>query len=172
MKNFFIGILFIFLNFTLDFNGHTLGLIPNFIGYWFVLKAVEGFDGKVSAFEKIKQLSKIMIAVYIVVYALDLLAVNLGVLSIVLSIALLAANLYVSFYITEGVFQLEREYGFMEAEKLRSKWKLFAVMQCAVLVLMWVPLVNLVALVVNLVAAVMFLVAFNDVKNHGIHYGL
>lgn len=37
MKNFFIGMIFIFLNFNLTFNGHIIGLLPGFVGYYFVL---------------------------------------------------------------------------------------------------------------------------------------
>ena len=173
MKNFFIGMLFIFLNFNLTFNGHIIGLLPGFVGYYFVLEGIKSFNGEIPAFEKIKQLCTIMIAVYAVVYALDLLAVNLGFLGVVIGFAMLAANLYMSFHLTEGFLYIEKtkliDHG---AADLREKWKLFCILMCASTVLVYVPLVNIIAIIANAVCAILFLVQFNKTKNLGIYHGL
>ena len=173
MKNFFIGMIFIFLNFNLTFNGHIIGLLPGFVGYYFVLEGIKSFNGEIPAFEKIKQLCTIMIAVYAVVYALDLLAVNLGFLGIVIGFAMLAANLYMSFHLTEGFIYIEKTKLIdLGAADLREKWKLFCIMMCASTVLIYVPLVNVVALIANMVCSIIFLVQFNKTKNLGIYHGL
>ena len=173
MKNFFIGMIFIFLNFNLTFNGHIIGLLPGFVGYYFVLEGIKSFNGEIPAFEKIKQLCTIMIAVYAVVYALDLLAVNLGFLGIVIGFAMLAANLYMSFHLTEGFLYIEKTKLIdLGAADLREKWKLFCIMMCASTVLVYVPLVNIIAIIVNAVFSILFLVQFNKTKNLGIYHGL
>ena len=173
MKNFFIGMIFIFLNFNLTFNGHIIGLLPGFVGYYFVLEGIKSFNGEIPAFEKIKQLCTIMIAVYAVVYALDLLAVNLGFLGIVIGFAMLAANLYMSFHLTEGFIYIEKTKLIdLGAADLREKWKLFCIMMCASTVLVYVPLVNIFAIIANAVCSILFLVQFNKTKNLGIWHGM
>ncbi len=173
MKNFFIGMIFIFLNFNLTFNGHIIGLLPGFVGYYFVLEGIKSFNGEIPAFEKIKQLCTIMIAVYAVVYALDLLAVNLGFLGIVIGFAMLAANLYMSFHLTEGFLYIEKTKLIdLGAADLREKWKLFCIMMCASTVLIYVPLVNIIAVIANAVFSILFLVQFNKTKNLGIWHGM
>ncbi|MBP1554307.1 MAG: hypothetical protein J6B21_09165 [Oscillospiraceae bacterium] len=173
MKNFFIGMIFIFLNFNLTFNGHIIGLLPGFVGYYFVLEGIKSFNGEIPAFEKIKQLCTIMIAVYAVVYALDLLAVNLGFLGIVIGFAMLAANLYMSFHLTEGFIYIEKTKLIdLGAADLREKWKLVCIMMCASTVLIYVPLVNIIAIIANAVCSILFLVQFNKTKNLGIWHGM
>lgn len=173
MKNFFIGMIFIFLNFNLTFNGHIIGLLPGFAGYYFVLEGIKSFNGEIPAFEKIKQLCTIMIAVYAVVYALDLLAVSLGFLGVVIGFAMLAANLYMSFQLTEGFLYIEKTKLIdLGAADLREKWKLFCIMMCASTVLIYVPLVNIIAVIANAVFSILFLVQFNKTKNLGIYHGL
>lgn len=114
-----------------------------------------------------------MIAVYAVVYALDLLAVNLGFLGIVIGFAMLAANLYMSFHLTEGFLYIEKTKLIdLGAANLREKWKLFCILMCAATVLIYVPLVNVVALIANMVCSIIFLVQFNKTKNLGIYHGL
>lgn len=173
MKNFFIGMIFIFLNFNLTLNGHIIGLLPGFAGYYFVLEGIKSFNGEIPAFEKIKQLCTIMIAVYAVVYALDLLAVSLGFLGVVIGFAMLAANLYMSFHLTEGFLYIEKtKLVDLGAADLREKWKLFCIMMCASTVLIYVPLVNIIAVIANAVFSILFLVQFNKTKNLGIYHGL
>lgn len=173
MKNFFNGMLFIFLNFRLNIGEHSIGLIPAFVGYYFVFKGIESFNGEVPAFEKIKQLSKIMIVVFAAIYIVDLLAINLGFIYAILGIACLAVNLYVSFQITEGVLYLERTRDiYLEGVDLREKWKVFSIMICAVTVLTFVPIINFIALIAHIACIIMFLVAFNRTKNRGMYLGL
>ena len=173
MKYFFIGMIFIFLNFNLTFNGHIIGLLPGFVGYYFVIEGIKSFNGEIPAFEKIKQLCTIMIAVYAVVYALDLLAVSLGFLGVVIGFAMLAANLYMSFHLTEGFLYIEKTKLIdLGAADLREKWKLFCIMMCATTVLIYVPLVNIIAVIANAVFSILFLVQFNKTKNLGIYHGL
>lgn len=173
MKNFFIGMIFIFLNFNLTFNGHIIGLLPGFVGYYFVIEGIKSFNGEIPAFEKIKQLCTIMIAVYAVVYALDLLAVSLGFLGVVIGFAMLAANLYMSFHLTEGFLYIEKTKLIdLGAADLREKWKLFCIMMCASTVLIYVPLVNIIAVIANAVFSILFLVQFNKTKNLGIWHGM
>ena len=179
MNSFFIGMIFMFLNFNLTLNGHIIGLLPKFVGYYFVLKGIESFNGQtpsseqVPAFEKIRSLCKIMIAIYIVVYIINLLAVSLGFVSTVIDLCLLAVNLYVSFQLTEGVLYLESSRNIMlEGRNLREKWKIFCIFICASTVLVYVPFINIIALIANAVFVILFLVQFNKTKNCGVYLGL
>ena len=156
-----------------DLQWHIIGLLPGFVGYYFVLEGIKSFNGEIPAFEKIKQLCTIMIAVYAVVYALDLLAVSLGFLGVVIGFAMLAANLYMSFQLTEGFLYIEKTKLIdLGAADLREKWKLFCIMMCASTVLIYVPLVNIIAVIANAVFSILFLVQFNKTKNLGIWHGM
>lgn len=173
MNSFFIGMIFIFLNFNLTLNGHIIGLLPGFIGYFFVLKGIKSFNGEVPAFEKVEQLCSIMIGVHVVFYVLDLLAVSLGFVAVILNLASLSVALYVSFNITEGVLYLESSRNIMlEGRNLREKWKIFCIFICASTMLVYVPFINIIALIANAVFVILFLVQFNKTKNCGVYLGL
>ena len=81
MENFFIGFLFIFLNFNITVSNHVIGLLPGFVGYIFINRGIKEFEGKVPAFDKVRIFAKIMIWVYLAVYVMDFLAYE-GIISI------------------------------------------------------------------------------------------
>lgn len=172
MKNLFIGMIFIILDFDLNLGSTTIGLLPGFVGYYFILKGIDGFNGEVAAFEKVRQLCRIMTVGYIVTYIMDLLAVSLGAASYLIGLVFLAVNLYVTFNLTEGIFYLEEKYGYLQAQVLRNRWKALVIALCVVQISVFIPFAAFILLIVNLVCAVMFLVAFNTTKNLGINLGL
>ncbi|MBE6878079.1 MAG: hypothetical protein E7488_02795 [Ruminococcaceae bacterium] len=166
MENFFIGFLFIFLNFNITVSNHVIGFLPGFVGYIFIKRGIAEFEGKVPAFEKIRTFVKIMIAVYIVVYIMDFLAFNIGNVYLIVSILMLAANVYTSFNITEGVLYLEETKGVdLLGQDLRRMWKIMIIAMCVATVSVFFLFINIIATLANLVCVILFLIALNRTKN-------
>lgn len=173
MENFFIGFLFIFLNFNITVSNHVIGLLPFFVGYIFIKRGIKEFDGQVPAFEKIKTFSKIMIAVGIVVYIMDFLAINIGGIYFLVSVVALAANIYTSYCITEGILYIEETKGInILGTELRSMWKITVITLCAATVTVFIPLLNIIATLINIVCIVLFLIAMNKTKNEAANHYL
>lgn len=166
MENFFIGMIFIFLNFNLTVSNHVIGLIPAFVGYIFVRRGIKEFEGSVPAFNKIENFVKLMIAVSLVIYVMDFLAINIGAMYFIVSVVMMAANIYTSFNVTEGVLYLEKtKDADLLGGELRRMWKIMIITLCASTVTVFIPLLNIIAVLAYFVCCVLFLVAFNKTKN-------
>ncbi len=166
MENFFIGFLFIFLNFNITVSNHVIGLLPGFVGYIFINRGIKEFEGKVPAFDKVRIFAKIMIWVYLAVYVMDFLAINIGSVYFIVSVAMLAANIYTSFNITEGILWLEETKDInIFGEELRRMWKFMIIANCVSTVTVFIPVLNIIATVAVLVITILFLIAMNKTKN-------
>ena len=166
MENFFIGLVFLFLNFNITVSNHAIGLIPTFVGYIFIKRGVAEFEGKVPHFEKLKLFSKIMIAVGIVVYIMDFLAITIGGVYFIVNTAMLAANVYASFCVTEGILYLEETKAVnLLGKETRRMWKVMVIAAAVKLVTVFVPFLNVIATLASFVCTILFLVAFNKTRS-------
>ena len=173
MENFFIGFLFMFLNFNITVSNHVIGLLPLFVGYIFIGRGIKEFEGKVPAFDKIKNFSKIMIAVGVVIYVMDFLAINIGAVYFLVSVVVLAANVYTSFKITDGIISLEETKGVnLLGSELRRMWKIMIISLCISTVTVFIPFLNIIATIAVLVITILFLIAMNKTKNEAANYML
>jgi len=71
ISNIFIGMLLVFLNFSLNIGASKIELLPGFIGYYVMLKGlaqIEAFSGR---FKKIMPYVKVMIVYAGICYAID-----------------------------------------------------------------------------------------------------
>ena len=173
MENFFIGFLFIFLNFNITVSNHVIDLLPGFVGYIFINRGIKEFEGRVPAFDKVRIFAKIMIWVYLAVYVMDFLAINIGSVYFIVSVAMLAANIYTSFNITEGILWLEETKDInIFGEDVRRMWKISIITLCIATVTVFIPLLNIIATLANIVCIVLFLIAMNKTKNEAANYML
>ena len=173
MENFFIGFLFMFLNFNITVSNHVIGLLPLFVGYIFIGRGIKEFEGKVPAFDKIKNFSKIMIAVGVVIYVMDFLAINIGAVYFLVSVVVLAANVYASFNITEGILYLEETKDInIFGKDVRRMWKFMIIANCASTVTVFIPVLNIIATIAVLVITILFLIAMNKTKNEAANHYL
>ena len=173
MENFFIAFVFIILNFNITVSNHAVGLIPTFVGYIFIKRGVAEFEGKVPHFEKLKLFSKIMIAVGIVVYIMDFLALNIGGVYFIVSVVMLAAAVYTSFNVVEGVLYLEetKQIDLLGA-KTRRMWMVMIIGNVAATVTVFIPFLNVIATLASFVCNILFLVAFNKTRNEAANHYL
>lgn len=168
MRNLFIGLMFVFLDFNLTLGNCVIGLIPDFIGYFFIVKGLKELERRSMHFSSVTPAANGMMIYSLVLYLLDFstLSAGLGIWVTVLGMIAVTGGLYVSYYVVLGVRDLEKESGCnLEGDALFSRWKLMAVMNLAAVVLLWVPGINIICIILTFVTGVMFLVAFNKSSN-------
>ena len=169
MRNIFIGLLFIFLDFNLDFGAMRVGLIPDFIGYIMILQGLKEIALLSEHFGKAKPFTIGMIVYTSVLYAADFFGLwtqNGTIIALVLGLVSVAVSLYISYHIVMGVRDLEAEQErFLNGEKLYNAWKLLAIFSVIAYVLIIVPVLGLVSVIASFVFGIMFLVVFNQTKN-------
>lgn len=172
MRNIFIGFIFVFVNLNLTLNEHVLGLLPCFVGYFFINKGLHEFSETVSHFDKLHSIVSVMFVYTIITYVMDLFgfgAANdsfIRLFSQIMGLGAVIGSLYVSYHVSLGVKELETLYGCgINISQLFTRWKIMAVANIASMLFVIVPIVNLICIIVTIVAGIMYLVAFNDAKN-------
>lgn len=169
MSNLFTGFLFIFLDFNLILNQGTIGLIPDFVGYIFLVKGIAEMASESTLFMKVRSLC-IGMGIYTgALYAIDLfgiktqldwLVVLLGVLSTIIS-------LYISYTIVCGVQEIEALRAIdLNGNKLRSTWTYMAICQVAIYISLFIPLLAFLVAIISVIISIIFLINFNTSKNN------
>ena len=159
MNKIFWGLLFLFF----DFNINGISILPAFVGYlliYFGMKECNREYDAISAYAKARPWA-IVATVWSAVFWLPLL--DLGY---ILSAVGMVLRLVVTYFIVEGVEQLEHTQGTnMNSARLRTAW--YVTLVCSIVIyLMGIALSGLavVAMIVWAVAAVVYLVAFYKSK--------
>ena len=167
MNKLFWGFFFLFLNFNLNFNGASLQLLPDWVGFILLYAACSALESESELFQQPRPFC-VGLAVYTgILWLMDLLGIgaNLGILSWVLGLTATCLNLYVSMLIIDAITNMEmrRNYDLCSAY-LRRVWKVVAVATIAANVLLIVPVVAVVCALVAAVAGIVFLVAVHKTR--------
>ncbi|MDF2838375.1 MAG: hypothetical protein K0S60_78 [Evtepia sp.] len=168
MRNIFIGFLLIFLDFNLNIGNSTIGFIPDFVGYFFLIKGIDELISQSTLFAKVRSLSIGMGIYTSILYAMDLLGLkmHLGWLGIVLGIVSSVISLYISYIVVSGVQEMETSHGIeLNGEKLRSTWNYMAIFQIAAFISVIIPVLAIIFYIISFIAAITFLIQFNTSKN-------
>ncbi|MDD4113759.1 MAG: hypothetical protein PHC56_12135 [Herbinix sp.] len=167
MGNVFIGFILVFLDFNLDIGSSRIGLIPDFIGYIYILKGLEELDGESTFFMKVKPFVTGMAVYSGILYIMDLfgISVSLGLFTYVLAFVSIAISLYISYNIVMGVIDMEGKYNTtLNGERLKSTWTLLAVFNILTIVSLLTPLLTIIGIILSFIATIIFLVDFNNSK--------
>lgn len=166
MDKLFWGLLFVYLDFKITLaDAVVIGLIPDFLGYIFILQGCDSLLEESVYFRRGKVWAFGMVIWSVILYGMDLfnLSAGLSVGNILLGIAGMAAGLMVSWHTVRGVLDMERARSLeLQGEKLRSLWLAMAVLEVFGYLLSWVPVVGTVAALALLVVSVCFLAAFRQ----------
>ncbi len=165
MTNLFWGLLLVLLDFNLNLGQVTIGLLPDFLGFYLVMKGAQALPAP--AFGKVRPMALAMAAYTGVLYVLDLTGIggNLGVFGWVLGLVSLAVQMAILYYICLGVTQLQTQSGRdLGAEKLKPLWMALLILQGITQLLVWVPVVDFFAALGCTVVAICYLVAFYGAK--------
>ncbi len=168
MKNIFIGLLFVFLNFDLNLGSMKISLMPDFVGYLLMIKGFDELAKESEFFEKVRPWSVFMACYTGVIFVLDFLGgSNLYQnFSFLLGIFNICISLFILYQIVKGVIDIEQKYGIiLEGEKLKSLWTIMAILNILTYILLMFTIFTLLLLIILLVVHIIFLVAFNNSKN-------
>lgn len=169
VRNIFIGLLFVLLDFTLNFGMSRIGLIPDFVGYIFILKGLDELRRESEYFAKAKPFATGMLVYTSVLYALNLLGLSLlagQMFALILALVSTVISLYVLYNIVMGVSDMERTQGRnLNTDQLYKMWKVLAILSVVLYVLMFIPPLALMTIIALLIINIIFLVAFNKSKN-------
>lgn len=177
MRNIFVGLLLVFLDFNLDIGITRVGLIPDFIGYILIYQGLGEISLLSGWFAKVRPFALGMSIYTALTYAGDLLGMwaqqNIWFISVLLGLVSVGVSLYISYGIVMGVKDLEVSEGRrLEGERLYQVWRMLAIFSAITYVLMAVPMLLMVMGVLAFIGAIgafivgiVFLVAFNTTKN-------
>jgi len=170
MHKIFIGLLLVFLDFNLDLGTSRIGLIPDFLGYISILQGLKEMENKSVNFLKVIPVTKLALILSIVIYILDLAGLSLNpdnrILPVAFGIVMTIISLYISYYIVQGVFDLQEKTGYdLNGNKLHTAWKLVAVFSVLVYPMFFILGLNIISIVLAFVFHIYFLHYFNITEN-------
>lgn len=167
MRNIFIGFLLIFLDFNLNLGNCTIGLIPTFVGYIFLIKGLDEMKNESELFIKARPFAVGMCIYTSILYVGNLLGItaNLGGIAILLGILNTIISLYISYNIVSGVQNIETMRNVeLNGEKVYNTWKFMMIFQIAAYISLIIPVVAIICVIVSFIVAIIFLVEFNNSK--------
>lgn len=168
MNNIFIGMLLVFLNFNLDIGPSRIGLIPNFLGYVFMLKGITELSTLSKRFLKVEPLTK-AIAIYSgICYAMDTFGITsmLGeLLAFILGLLTTIFSLIISHGIVMGILDIElTKAQNLNANNLYSTWRLLAGFSLVTFLLYFIPLLAVISIIAGFIVGIYYLFVFNQTK--------
>lgn len=153
MNKILIAFVFILFNFSVDLNGHTLNLIPSFLGYWFLYKGLTELQEKSVRFKKLLAWKKGVLIFTAINWCAQLIFSTLGWELRVIQFVEVLLNLIITYQVIEGLVEYEKENQIqIHALKLRMAWIIAIVLSLLVSVFMVVPVVYQIGLVFLFVA--------------------
>jgi len=168
MRKIFIGMIFIFLDFTISLETTRIGLIPDFVGYIFLVQGLSELAAQSPRFEKVRPFATGMAIYTAILYALDLFGVSIldGIVNWLLGLTSTVVSLYISYNVVVGVRDIEMTLSRdLNGSNLLSIWKVYAVVSLAIYILYLIPVINLLLIIAGFAMGIVFLIAFNRTKN-------
>ena len=167
MDRLFWGFFFLFLNFNLTFNGASLNLLPDWIGYILLYLGCGQLLSESEMFQKPRPFC-VALSVYAgVLWLMDLLGIgaNFFVVSWILGFAATCLDLYTSMLVVDAITNVEmhRNYDLCAAH-LRKVWKVLAVCTIAAYILTILPALALLCAVIACITGIVFLVAVHGTR--------
>ncbi|MCL2215674.1 MAG: hypothetical protein FWB91_01510 [Defluviitaleaceae bacterium] len=174
----FIGMILVFINFNLDIGYMRIGIIPSFLGYYFMLKGLAEIMELSSRFSKVIPYVKGMIVYSVIIYVMDLLggatAIDLlyiytptGLLMLAIGIITIVLSLFISYNIIMGVKDIEiTQEQDLNSDRLYLAWKLLVVFSVLthIVILLYITAFAVVGILVSFLIQIYYLFAFYRTK--------
>ena len=140
MKAFFFGCLLIFLDFHLELNSVRIGLLPNFLGYYLLLRGMRELKEYSPHFSAPRGVVAALMVYSAILWGLDLLGlgeeylpVELQVLLLVLGLLATLGLLYSFYQIVSGILEMETAFlADLRGKTLRHLWMAMAALDLSV----------------------------------------
>lgn len=162
MSRLFWGLFFVVLDFEITLGSAAIGLLPDFVGYFLLMKGMEELAGESRYFDWGRHWAFAMALLHTILYVAGLLDLSSGVTVgfWALGLAGYCVGLFVLYQLVAGIRQMEEHHGWdLQGEKLKAMWMIQAVMGLIGYLLNWVPLVKTFAAAAAAVTAVCMLAA-------------
>lgn len=169
MRKIFTGMIFTFLNFNLDIGNAQIGLIPDFVGYIFIIQGLTELSGYSSHFSGIISYSKGMAIYTGIIYVLNIFgfaSIGGGFIGFIFAVISTVLFLFISYKIIMGIKDIESyRHQNLQSDQLLSIWRVSAILAVVAYVIYIIPFLALVLVIVSLVVNIYYLVLFNTTKN-------
>lgn len=167
MNRLFWGLLFVLLDFEAKVGSATLGLLPDFVGCWLLMKGMEELADENKCFDRGRHWAFGLMLLHLVLYGGKLLGADAMAAVGLWCLGLIGFGLevYLIRRMIAGIRQMEESHGWvLQSGKLREMWLIQAVMGGIAYLLSWVPLVKIFAALAGMVTAACLLVAMYGTK--------
>ena len=134
MKRIFWGFFFVFINFNLSFNAHTLNLIPTFVGYILLYQAAGELTEQSSRFKTLRPFAAAMAVYTGLLWVGELLGVAGGDswLDTILGLAAAVLSLIVSWNVVQAIREMETARNAdLNGASVRTAWFVLLAAQIA-----------------------------------------
>lgn len=134
MKRIFWGFFFVFINFNLSFNAHTLNLIPTFVGYILLYQAAGELTEQSRRFKTLRPFAAAMAVYTGLLWVGELLGVAGGDswLDTILGLAAAVLSLIVSWNVVQAILEMESARGAdLNGASVRTAWFILLTVQIA-----------------------------------------
>ena len=168
MNSLFKGMIFIFLSFTFTFGNSKFDILPDFIGFFMIVKGLEELFNQSDNFVKIKPFAFGLGIYTLITFILDLLGITsqLGYLTYIIGIIYTVLLIYVTYTIVLGIVDIEKNLNTsLNTEKLMSNWKLMIMFNVLTFITLFAPAIAFICLIINIIFIILYLISFNTTKN-------
>ena len=133
MKKFAIGFLLILLDFNLNFNQFSLNVLPDFVGYYLLLKGMAELERENPRFASPRPFAIGMVIYTAILWVGNLLGVSGGSLMTLLSLIALAAHFYIAWVLVLAVREVEQwREADLYGKVLYKRWKILLGLNAAI----------------------------------------
>nr|WP_325298265.1 hypothetical protein [uncultured Dysosmobacter sp.] len=163
MKKLFWGLFFVFVNFNLSLNQHTLNILPPFVGYYLLCQGSRELEGESGLFRGVCPFAIGMGIYTAILWAGDLLGVTGGgTIGVLLGLLATVVGLYICWVLIQAVRDMEGNRGAeLNSAAMHRAWIVMVVAQAVCYLCVWLLSgLALLGLIAGLIGIVMLLMAF------------
>ena len=140
----FWGMACMLLDIDVTLGGRTIGLVPDWLGWWWLAKGCTELETEWEGFHR-SSIPKLMAGLALLLYgfAIMKLTVQQRFWLSVLALAATVAELVAARYLVRGIRKMEANHGTtLYSDKLQNLWLYLVILQVLKRLLGWVPLVG------------------------------
>ena len=164
MSRLFWGLVFVGLNFDITLGSAAIGLLPDFVGWFLLMKGMEELAGENRHFDHGRHWAFGLMLLSVILYVADLLKLSSGATVMLWLVGLLyfGVGMYTLYQMIRGIRQMEADRNWdLQGGKLKDLWMIQTVMGAISHLLSWMPLVGTFAAVAAAVTGFCLLAAMN-----------
>lgn len=167
MGQIWIGLIFTTINFNLTTGDCVIGLLPDFVGYWFICKGLMELEEKSDWFKKVKPFAMLMIGVSAVVYVLNVFGfyANMGMIATGIDVITIGIVIYITYGVVMGVQSIEQKYKVsLVGDIMKQAWGFKSVLLIGSYIAVFIPVLAIILVIGSFLAGIWFLIVFLQSK--------